>query len=473
MFFPRSGPNLKKPPYFNNQIVVCPFLWILIKGILLLTLYLLKESTTMRMKKVPPLIGFFLILLGSIISFKTTSLKAGEHSFKSGPNVNYLGIESYRQVKIYNWAQNVQFTPQIIFFPKSSKDLVNIVNDARTQNKRLTVIGKGHSWNPLMEGSDYLVSTLNLNQVWVDSENLKVTVEAGATIAQVDAIIEKQNLMVPCNIVGTTDITYGGIFATGSHGSGRTCPVMSDFIESIEIVKSDGTIELVSAETHGEELMSAIRLNLGLFGIMYKITFKVAKSFNALLEDKAIPREQLFTVLPKLLRSKDNVEVLWFPFTDQVVTKSWVYTGEGITEFGPWDRNVERLKKYALYELFKPFVSGIFEQYPQRIPLLLRTVSPYIFPDRIYVTDGNSAIHYINEGSKYPIQETEIAIPFDLTPSGEMDLKQIEKGWNAMVNSVFEHQKQGRYPLNVVVHMRFIAGSNVMMAPAFGNSATC
>src|SRR5258707_751173 len=121
-------------------------------------------------------------------------------------NIKYLGIESYRNMKISNWAKNVQFRPEIVFIPKTRTDLIEIVKDANEKNKRITTIGKAHSWNSLMDGSDYLVSTVGLKQFWIHPENNTVTVEAGVTIEQLDKKIRGIGFMVACNIVGSTDI---------------------------------------------------------------------------------------------------------------------------------------------------------------------------------------------------------------------------------------------------------------------------
>jgi soluble P-type ATPase len=63
---------------------------------------------------------------------------------RGGVEVHYLGIESYRNVSIFNWAENVQFRPEIVFYPKSKEEIIAIVQDAKKNNKRITMIGKGH-----------------------------------------------------------------------------------------------------------------------------------------------------------------------------------------------------------------------------------------------------------------------------------------------------------------------------------------
>jgi L-gulonolactone oxidase len=397
----------------------------------------------------------------------TSANEAWAYKYKHGKNVRYLGIESYRGVHIYNWAQNVQFNPELVFLPQTRDDLVAIVKDAGKNNKRITLIGKGHSWNPLMEGSSYLISTIKMNKFRIHPEDSSVTVEPGATIAQVDTALEKQGFMVPCNIVGTTDITYGGVMATGSHGSGRNCPTMSDFIEEIEFVKGNGEIEVVSEATHGAEVMNAARLNLGLFGVMSKIKFRVQKAFNVQVTDHGYPIGKLFDVLPDLLRKNENVEILWFPMTDRAIVKTWNHTTKPVNP-GPLNpRTRVALTKWFLYKGFVSLVKW-FMEHPSRLPGMASIIGKNLFPDRTYVQPVDQAIHYVNEAVIYPIHETEIAIPYDFD-----NLTNVKTGWDAMIKGAYDSAKAGKYALNIIAHMRFIKSSNALLSPSLNNTRTC
>ncbi len=392
-----------------------------------------------------------------------------EASEKTGiPDVSGLGIESYSNKKIHNWAENVVFTPEIFFVPKNKAELIAIVKLAQQNNKRITIIGKGHSWNPLMEGSDYLISTVKLTQVWVHADEGMVTVEAGATIDLVDQVIHKHGLMVPCNIVGTTAITYGGIMATGSHGSGMCCPSMSDFVEEIEFIKSDGETVTISEASHGPDIMNAARLNLGLFGIMYTIKFRVQRGFNVEVTDQGIAMEKLFSLLPIYLAIHENVEVLWFPLTDRVIIKFWDRSKKPLDR-GPLKPYIEnKIAKWAIYEGFTPIIKCLMEHYPQCIAGMSKIAGKYLFPDRTRVEPATEAIHYVNEAVSYPINETEIAVTYDLD-----DLSRVKAGWQAMVDAVYENAAKGNYSLNVIIHMRFIRGSKATLSPSLNNENTC
>src|SRR5262245_58101000 len=109
-----------------------------------------------------------LILMAMLYTISSSIVASDHGSIPLGYNVSLPEypppIERYYNKQIYNWAKNVSFRPEIVFVPKDKRELIEIVKQAKQYGKRITVIGKGHSWNPLMEGSDYLVSTIKLKQ---------------------------------------------------------------------------------------------------------------------------------------------------------------------------------------------------------------------------------------------------------------------------------------------------------------------
>ena len=395
-------------------------------------------------------------------------LQAEYHPDRGQDDIRYLGVESYQDILIQNWAGNVSFTPDKIFYPKTVDEVQRIIKDAYQKKFKISMIGKGHSWNPLMHGSDYLISTKDLKGIHIDPEALTATVQAGATIKEVDIALSNMGLVFPCNVVGTSDLTYGGVMATGSHGSGRSCGVMSDYIESMEIIDSKGNLKLYSDETVGSETMKYAKISLGMLGFIYKITFKVVKNYQTLVTDRYVTMDNLMSELQHTLKTQDAVEVLWFPYTDKVLIKSRVKTERPLPEPGRFSSIKETVKNEAFYYFFHYGLFPLMNQVPASTPYLIRTFAKMIFPESQYVTDINSANHYFDEGHRYPINESEIAIPFDLD-----DMSPIAKGWFAMVDQVKEEARTGQYRLNIIVHMRFIAGSTLPMSPSYGNTNTC
>ena len=107
-----------------------------------------------------------------------------------------------------------------------------------------------------------------------DPQRPLLIAEAGATNQQMNAVLAQHGLTLPFNVV-LESVRIGGLVATGSHGSGWEMPTLSDLVEAIEIVNAAGELICYRAETHGPQVMNAVRVSLGMFGLIYRVHLRV------------------------------------------------------------------------------------------------------------------------------------------------------------------------------------------------------
>lgn len=413
---------------------------------------------------------------GLLTSFEASSAMAtvgstsqAAHPLARGPNRKLFGVESYDGTVVRNWSQATTFKPEVVFFPATRDEVAAVVRGAGELHRRITLMGKGHSWNPLMAGSDYLLCTARLNQILaIDEAKGLVTIEPGATIAEVEDTLLAYGLCIPGNIVGTRNITFGGLMATGSHGSGRTAPPMSDLLTEVEMVLPSGEVCTFSDEASGKELMDALRLNLGLFGVMTRMTFKVEPSFRVEATDYRVKLSEVFERLPQFLRDYNSVEVLWFPFMDSVTVKTWRRT-EKKKSWWPGLRGLlSWVQRHLGYLIFEHHIAKKLVDDPTSTPKLMQRFGPLVFRPGTSILDVGEAVHYVNEAERFPINETEIAIGFD----DPARLERVKAAWDAVINQAFADAEHGTYALNIIAHLRFSGGSSAYMSPAYGNERT-
>ena len=187
----------------------------------------------------------------------------------------------YSQNQIWeNWGRTARCQPELSFYPQGLEDLIQIVDFARERGKKVRVSASGHSWSALVPTDGILVFVHHLNKVIMDvSDELhpRVVIESGATVREVNDILEEHGYALPLNVV-LESVRFGGLIATGSHGSGWQNPTLSDLVHAVEIVTASGQVCRFEAGVDPEDVMNAVRLNLGMFGIMYRITMNVQKS---------------------------------------------------------------------------------------------------------------------------------------------------------------------------------------------------
>jgi hypothetical protein len=369
-----------------------------------------------------------------------------------------------------NWGQTQSATPAEIFHPESVDDLKAIVKRARNEGKRVRVCGDGHSWSALVPTTDFMVFVSKLDNVVVDKSDPgrpRVTMEAGATVRKVLQAMRAARVALPSNVV-LGSVQYGGLIATGCHGSGRDVQTLSDLVTSMDIVtgKTDPATGDVEVRTfsvdHGtpEELMSAARLNLGTFGIIHRMTLQVVPEYNVETIDKKLPTAVALDTIRDTVGAFDYTELFWFPFNDRVWLKTMRRTPNPRTHDEPVDglRALLNLVDAQLGELgFEAVVAN---------PKLARLWGPLAFnlvPERQETESIIDGLHYQQAINRLRMGNLEIAFAVD------KDFANFKQAWTQVVDLVEQCAARDEYPMNMAMNARFIKGSNVLLAPSAGN----
>ena len=170
------------------------------------------------------------------------------------------------------WNAMVDRRPVAVVRAASATDVPPTIGFAREHGLDLAVRGGGHNvaGNGSVDGG--LVLDLgDLDRVSVDPAAATVRVEAGATLADVDAATEPHGLVVPLGVVsgtGVAGLTLGGGvgWLTRAHG------LTADNLVSVELVTADGQQITASAADH-PDLFWALHGGGGNFGAVTAFTF--------------------------------------------------------------------------------------------------------------------------------------------------------------------------------------------------------
>jgi len=162
--------------------------------------------------------------------------------------------------------------PVAVVRAASAADVPPTIDFAREHGLDLAMRGGGHNvaGNGSVDGG--LVLDLgDLDRVSVDPAAATVRVEAGATLAEVDAATEPHGLVVPLGVVsgtGVAGLTLGGGvgWLTRAHG------LTADNLVSVELVTADGQQITASAADH-PDLFWALHGGGGNFGAVTAFTF--------------------------------------------------------------------------------------------------------------------------------------------------------------------------------------------------------
>jgi FAD/FMN-containing dehydrogenase len=178
--------------------------------------------------------------------------------------------ESARKI----WNAMIDKRPAVIARCATTSDVVRGVNFARNNGLLLAVRGGGHNIAGSAMCDDGIVIDLSqMKAASVDPDTRRVTIEGGATLADLDAATQAHGLATPVGINSTTGVaglTLGGGFGWLSRKHGMTV----DNLESAEVVTAAGEVVRASATEH-PDLFWALRGGGGNFGVVTRFEFRL------------------------------------------------------------------------------------------------------------------------------------------------------------------------------------------------------
>jgi FAD/FMN-containing dehydrogenase len=173
-----------------------------------------------------------------------------------------------------DWNAMIDKHPALIVRCTTTSDVVLAVNFARDNGLLLAVRGGGHNIAGSAMCDDGIVIDLSqMKAASVDPAARRVTIEGGATLADLDASTQAHGLATPLGINSTTGVaglTLGGGFGWLSRKHGMTI----DNLESAEVVTAAGEVVRASNTEH-PDLFWALRGGSGNFGVVTHFEFRL------------------------------------------------------------------------------------------------------------------------------------------------------------------------------------------------------
>jgi hypothetical protein len=367
-----------------------------------------------------------------------------------------------------NWGRTARCQPRFSFYPQRPEDLVEIVRFARARGLPLRVVTSGHSWSTLVPTEGVLVHAHELNRVTMDLSDKahpRVVVESGATVKEVNTVLEMHGYALPLNVV-LESVRFGGLIATGSHGSGWNNSTLSDLVHAVEVVTASGEIRKFEAGADSDDVMNAVRLSLGMFGVMVRITLNVQKSWSVHAQDARLPSAQVLESLKERVLSTDNLDLFWWPFCDEFWVKTWKRLPDADITVKPRHSRMDRIVSDVGSRVHNGLIN-LAQRYPRLTPPLSRFTFKLTPSQGDKVVDIVEAIHYRRAIEYTRMGCVEVAFKIDpLFENVKWAIQQVFK-------RVKTYARRGEYPLNVVMNVRFIHNSQCWLSPAYGEGHTC
>jgi FAD/FMN-containing dehydrogenase len=220
-----------------------------------------------------------------------------------------------------NFSGRVAFTPRQIARPKSEAELCDVVRTAAAAGKTLRVAGTGHSFTPLVETPDVLVSLADLQGIEsIDRARGRVVIRAGTVLHALGEPLLAQGLAM--RNMGDVDVqALAGAVSTGTHGTGPTLANVSSQVVGARLVQPSGEVLALSADTDPDRL-DAARVSLGLLGVFATLELALVPAYRL---HERVWRGDIETCLAELasnIAAHRHFEFWWYPHRDYAEQKA-------------------------------------------------------------------------------------------------------------------------------------------------------
>lgn len=359
-----------------------------------------------------------------------------------------LSVRRSKSIVFKNWSTSVCCEPSRFEEPRDLGELIAIVNRCKAEGRALRVVGAGHSFTPLVATTDVLVSIDYISGIeCVDTENHLVTVWAGTSLKDLGEELYQYGYAME-NLGDINVQTVAGAVSTGTHGTGIAYGSVSTQVHDVTILTASGQLLHISP-TENEDLLQAVKVALGLLGIIVKVTLKVLPSYQLIGYSYRENFYVCLNTLDQLTRDNRNFEFFWFPYTNTVQIKTL-------------NENIQETKEKGKQHILKKVVieNGLFYGLSEMSRLFPKSAKVISNLSAIGVPVG-SEVDHSHEMYATPrlvkFNEMEYSVPKDQMANVLYDIDALIRKYNFAVH----------FP----VECRYVKRDDIWLSPSYERDA--
>jgi L-gulonolactone oxidase len=344
-----------------------------------------------------------------------------------------------------NWAGNQVCAPFAQERISTEADLVHIVKDAAAHDRRVKVVGAGHSFTGIACTDGYLVDMTDYGRVLAhDAARNTVTMQAGIALSNLCDELDRRGLALE----NMGDIAYqsiAGATSTATHGTGTEFRNISSQIVALRLVTADGSVLECSAAEH-PDVFEVARVGLGALGVLSTVTLQCVPAFRLHAVEKAIPVDDVLADFDGFMNSADHVEFYWVPHTRWALTKRNRRTDEPIAARG---RSRHFIDDILVSNGAFGLMCRLGRRWPRAIPRLAKALPS---TSNVEYTDRSDKV--FTSPRLVHFYEMEYAIPRESIPEALNRVRALVERLNV--------------PISFPVEVRVVAPDDIPLSTAYG-----
>ena len=340
-----------------------------------------------------------------------------------------------------SWNENISYKYKSLYKITSEDELQQIIK----KSEKIRFFGTKQSSADIASGTETLVDITTYNKIlsYNDSERT-ITVQSGLILGDLLEAIEAKGWCIPC-LPDINTITIGGALATGTHGtSGK---LLCEYMTECSLVLADGTVKKINEE---DELTDAVRVSLGVLGVMSEITFKCESLYTLHIKEGPEDDSEWLPKIKERLKQHDFLRILWLPHTD----KGYVITGDKI------DSNTEIIEDLGpKYLKHRRKASKILYKYTHIFPWITAIANKLLYRGFFSATKEHKGSLYqatVTKSRGSTLELAEWTIGLDTFPKVFEELKTEINKWS---NKSFIH---------IPMDIRFVYKDKSWLSYAYG-----
>ncbi|KYO43973.1 L-gulonolactone oxidase-like [Alligator mississippiensis] len=354
-------------------------------------------------------------------------------------------VHGHGGVQFQNWAKTYGSSPELYFQPTSVEEIKEILELARQRNKRVKVVGGGHSPSDIACTDGFMIQMGKMNKILkVDKEKRQATVEAGILLSDLNVELTKYGLAL-ANLGAVSEVAAAGVIGTGTHNTGIKHGILPTQVVALTLLTAAGEILECSEGSHAD-IFQAARVHLGCLGVVLTITFQCVPEFY--LQETTFPStlKEVLDNLDSHLQRSEYFRFLWFPHSENVSVIYQDHTSKPPSSTGSW------FWDYAIGYYLLEFLLWVSTFLPFLVPWINRGFFWLLFTSKGEKVDLSYKVFNYECRFKQHVQDW--AIPIEKTKDALLELKAALESSPKVV---------AHYPVEV----RFARADSILLSPCF------
>lgn len=220
-----------------------------------------------------------------------------------------------------NWSKTISSTPTDVATPWTIEALETTVDEAIAQCRRLKAVGSGHSFTSIAAANDIQLDLSNYTGiVTFDQHAGRVTLRSGTRLWQIAQLLDGSGWAME-NLGDINQQSIAGAISTGTHGTGVRFGALASQVIGLEFITGTGQ-RLTVSEDQDPEVLDALRVSLGAFGIVTTVTLQLVPEYDLRTVEAPAPLDEVLDNWQAFNDQHDHFEVFWFGHDQNVQTKS-------------------------------------------------------------------------------------------------------------------------------------------------------